>query len=80
MRREDVMLNSVSIDRFKAIAYIYDTGWFSTYTPLDMEQFMNADEVINILAQSSQYDWIVEDETGSFTYKNDLNLKIMREY
>lgn len=39
---------------------------------------MNADEVKNILAQSSQDDWIVDDETGSFTYKNDLNLHIKR--
>ncbi len=39
---------------------------------------MNADEVINILAQSSQDDWIVDDETGSFTYKYDLYLHIKR--
>ncbi len=39
---------------------------------------MNADEVKNILAQSSQDDWVVDDETGSFTYKNDLNLHIKR--
>ncbi len=39
---------------------------------------MNADEVKNILEQSSQDDWIVDDETGSFTYKNDLNLQIKR--
>ncbi|MCV8306647.1 hypothetical protein ODS10_24020 [Escherichia coli] len=43
-----------------------------------MELFINADEVKNILAQSSQDDWIVDDETGSFTYKNDLNLHIKR--
>ncbi len=30
---------------------------------------MNADEVTRILAQSSQNDWIVDDETGAFTYK-----------
>lgn len=39
---------------------------------------MNADEVKKILEQSSQNDWIVDDETGSFTYKNDLELHIMR--
>ncbi len=39
---------------------------------------MNADEVKNILAQSSQDDWIVDDYTGSFTYKNELNLHINR--
>ncbi len=39
---------------------------------------MNADEVKIILAQSSQEDWIVHDETGSFTYKNDLKLHIKR--
>ncbi len=39
---------------------------------------MFADEVKNILEQSSQDDWIVDDETGSFTYKNDLNLHIKR--
>ncbi len=43
-----------------------------------MERFMNADEVKKILAQSSQHDWIVDAETGSFTYKNDLNLHIKR--
>jgi hypothetical protein len=30
------------------------------------------------LEESSQEDWIVDDETGSFTYKNDLNLHIDR--
>lgn len=39
---------------------------------------MNADEVTRILAQSSQNDWIVDDETGAFTYKNDLALHIKR--
>lgn len=39
---------------------------------------MNADEVTKILAQSTQEDWIVDDETGSFTYKNDLDLHIKR--
>ncbi len=41
-----------------------------------MEIFKNADEVKNNLAQSSQNDSSVDDETGSFTYKNDLNLHI----
>jgi hypothetical protein len=35
-------------------------------------------EVKNILANSSQEDWIVDDESGSFTYKEDLNLHISR--
>ncbi|PLY37529.1 hypothetical protein F164LOC_09590 [Pectobacterium carotovorum] len=39
---------------------------------------MNIDEVTKILAQSSQDDWIVDDKTGSFTYKNDLDLHIKR--
>lgn len=39
---------------------------------------MNADEVKKILEKSSQDDWIVDDETGSFTYKNDLELHIKR--
>lgn len=40
---------------------------------------MNADDVKKVLDQSSQDDWIVDDETGAFTYKNDLNLRIQRD-
>jgi hypothetical protein len=39
---------------------------------------MKLTEVQEILAKSSQDDWIVDDESGSFTYKNDLNLHIDR--
>jgi len=39
---------------------------------------MRQKEVNNILATSSQNEWIVDDETGSFTYKDDLNLRIER--
>lgn len=39
---------------------------------------MKLDDVKEILAKSSQDDWIVDDESGSFTYKNDLNLHIDR--
>lgn len=39
---------------------------------------MNLNDVKKILAHSSQEDWIVDDESGSFTYKNDLNLHIDR--
>ena len=39
---------------------------------------MNLDDVKEILATSSQEDWIIDDESGSFTYKNDLNLHIER--
>ncbi len=37
---------------------------------------MKFTEVQQILATSSQDDWIVDVESGSFTYKNDLNLNI----
>ena len=40
---------------------------------------MNLKEVKKILATSSQNEWIVDDESGSFTYKNDLNLRIERD-
>jgi len=36
------------------------------------------EDVQKILATSSQEEWIVDDESGSFTYKNDLNLRIER--
>lgn len=36
---------------------------------------MNFEEVKKILATSSQDEWIVDDESGSFTCKNDLNCK-----
>ena len=39
---------------------------------------MKLSEVEKILAESSQDDWIVDDESGSFTYKDDLNLHIQR--
>lgn len=39
---------------------------------------MKYDEVENILASSSKDDWIVNDTLGTFTYKNDLNLRIER--
>ena len=39
---------------------------------------MKLDEIKEILATSSQDQWIVDDETGSFTYKDNLNLHIER--
>lgn len=39
---------------------------------------MKLDDVKKILATSPQDDWVVDDESGSFTYKNDLNLHIER--
>ena len=39
---------------------------------------MKLAEVKDILATSSKEDWIVDDESGSFTYKDDLNLHIER--
>lgn len=39
---------------------------------------MKLTKVKEILTKSSQDDWIVDDETGSFTYKDDLNLHIQR--
>ncbi len=39
---------------------------------------MNLEDIQKILATSSQDEWIVDDESGSFTYKNDLNLRIER--
>lgn len=39
---------------------------------------MEFDEVQKILSHSSQDEWIVDDESGSFTYKKDLNLHIDR--
>lgn len=39
---------------------------------------MKLNDVKKILAESSQDDWIVDDESGSFTYKEDLNLHIER--
>ena len=37
---------------------------------------MNYDEVNDILATSTQDDWIIDTNTGSYTYKKDLNLRI----
>lgn len=39
---------------------------------------MKKSEVDKILAKSSQDEWIVDDETGNFTYKKDLSLRIER--
>jgi len=39
---------------------------------------MKLDEVKKIISESDQSDWIVDDESGSFTYKDDLNLHIER--
>ena len=39
---------------------------------------MKIEEVKSILKNSTQNNWIVDDETGSFTYKDDLNLHIER--
>jgi hypothetical protein len=39
---------------------------------------MKLDDVKKILATSAKDEWIVDDESGSFTYKNDLNLHIER--
>ncbi|MBP7662264.1 hypothetical protein [Shewanella baltica] len=39
---------------------------------------MKLDDVKQILATSTQDDWIIDDESGSFTYKDDLNLHIER--
>lgn len=40
---------------------------------------MKLTDVERILSSSSQEDWIIDDDTGSFTYKNDLNLRIERQ-
>src|SRR5690554_7441784 len=39
---------------------------------------MKLDDVKKILSTSTKDEWIVDDESGSFTYKNDLNLHIER--
>lgn len=39
---------------------------------------MKLDDVKKILANSTQDEWIIDDESGSFTYKDDLNLHIER--
>lgn len=39
---------------------------------------MKLDDVKKILSKSTKDEWIVDDESGSFTYKNDLNLHIER--
>lgn len=39
---------------------------------------MQLNDLKKVLATSSQNEWIIDDETGSFTYKNDLNLRIER--
>lgn len=40
---------------------------------------MKLKDVKHILSASDQDDWIVDDESGSFTYKDDLNLHIERD-
>jgi hypothetical protein len=39
---------------------------------------MTKNEVDKILSNSTQEQWIKDDETGSFTYKDDLSLRIQR--
>lgn len=39
---------------------------------------MNYNDVENILATSKKDDWIINDTLGTFTYKEDLNLRIER--
>jgi len=39
---------------------------------------MTKNEVDEILSSTAQEQWIKDDETGSFTYKNDLSLRIER--
>lgn len=41
-------------------------------------KFMKFDDVKAILANTNKEEWIVDDESGSFTYKDDLNLRIER--
>lgn len=40
---------------------------------------MNIDEVKFILSHSSQHDWVINDEIGAFTYKQDVLLRIQRQ-
>lgn len=40
---------------------------------------MTYENVKKILNESSQFDWIIDDETGSFTYRHSLHLRIERE-
>ncbi|EPR3711092.1 MULTISPECIES: hypothetical protein [Providencia] len=37
---------------------------------------MNSAQAIEILSNSQQDDWLIDTDTGSFTYKEDLNLHI----
>ena len=39
---------------------------------------MNYEEIRNILATSTQDEWTVDDESGTFSYKADSNLQIIR--
>ena len=77
VRATDVMVNQPSVDKGSDNTHVGDVVCFLS-THCLMELFMNADEVTRILAQSSQNDWIVDDDTGAFTYKNDLALHIKR--
>ncbi|QDE47884.1 hypothetical protein EIN43_27055 (plasmid) [Enterobacter hormaechei] len=67
VRATDVMVNQPSVDKGSDNTHVGDVVCFFIHCL--MELFMNADEVTRILAQSSQNDWIVDDETGAFTYK-----------
>lgn len=40
---------------------------------------MNYNDVMEILKNSSQSDWIFDDSKGSYTYRDDLNLRIQRK-
>ena len=40
---------------------------------------MTLDDVHNIISKGSAQDWIIDEQTGAFTYKNDLSLRIERE-
>ncbi|MFW6025367.1 MAG: hypothetical protein ACOCRX_03405 [Candidatus Woesearchaeota archaeon] len=40
---------------------------------------MKKRDVDNILLNSSSEDWIKDEETGNFTYKKDLNLRVERQ-
>lgn len=39
---------------------------------------MNNEKIKNILATSTQNEWNVDDDSGTFSYKDDLNLQIIR--
>ena len=77
VRATDVMVNKLPVDR--CLDNTYGDCFYLFLVKIHlMELLMNANEVKKILEESSQEDWIVDDDTGSFTYKNDLNLHIER--